>query len=88
MIYIERGFQVLNLHISIMDIEIKKKRIKIRIKRVPIVLADVGNHMNGAHREILQKLRSSKPNLDCNYPVPIFLTLIGIPFGAKSIGKL
>ena len=30
----------------------------------------------------------SKPNLECNYTFPIDLARIGIPFGAKSIGKV
>ena len=40
------------------------------------------------HREIFYDICSTKPNLYCNYTLPIDLTPHGNPFGAKSMGKV
>ena len=37
------------------------------------------------HGEIFSEFGLFKPNLECNYTVPIYLTPNGIPFDAKSI---
>ena len=39
------------------------------------------------HREIDSKSGYIKPNLDCNYPFPVYLASNGNPFGAKPIRK-
>ena len=42
----------------------------------------------GTQRYFFRNLVNPKPNLDCNYTIPIDLAPNGVPFGAKSIEKV
>ena len=48
--------------------------------------AELLQSMN-VHREIFPESCQIKPNLDCNYPLPIDFAPDELTFGAKFIGK-
>ena len=44
--------------------------------------------LRSSHREVDPAAAEFKPNLDCSCTFPIYLAPNGIPFDAKSIGKV